>query len=70
MTGQGTQECPLKQVGDEVVAGGQEEVARFLIFTPSPRAIFLLNGLLKRSRPFLRWNMGKLFNTKTKANLT
>lgn len=36
MTGQGTQECPLKQVGDEVVAGGQEEVARFLIFTPPP----------------------------------
>lgn len=46
MTGQGTQECPLKQVGDEVVAGGQEEVARFLIFILPP------SSLVSPRRPF------------------
>lgn len=66
----------LRQVGDEVVAGGMG-VAHLLITTrvhppvsDSSPVIFLLNGLLKRSSPFIRWNTRKLFNTKTKANLT
>lgn len=70
----------LRQVGDEVVTRAMEEVARLIstqVYPPPPlpirdssRVIFLLNGLLKRSPPFIRWNTRKLFNTKTKANLT